>query len=107
MHSLNAVPFRNQPDPTDVETALVPDRESKMPIQRLLQDLQLEAEDVTRLVTAYEETLRALRLVDRIDPIADLVARKVIEIGLSGNRDAAEISDLAVKQLENPQGGTA
>jgi hypothetical protein len=70
-----------------------------MPIQRLLQNLELEAEDITRLVTAYEETLRALRLVDRTDPIADLVARKVIEIGLSGDRDAAEISNLAVKQL--------
>jgi hypothetical protein len=70
-----------------------------MPIQRLLQNLELEAEDMTRLVTAYEETLRALRLVDRTDPIADLVARKVIEIGLSSDRDAAEISNLAVKQL--------
>jgi hypothetical protein len=73
-----------------------------MPIQRLLQNLELEAEAVTRLVIAYEETLRALRLVDRTDPIADLVARKVIEIGLSGDRDAAEISSLAVRQLGSP-----
>lgn len=51
-----------------------------MPIQRLLQNLELEPEDITRLVIAYEKTLRALRLVDRTDPIADLVARKVIEI---------------------------
>jgi hypothetical protein len=36
-----------------------------VPIQRLLQKLELEAEAVTRLVTAFEETLRALRLVDR------------------------------------------
>ena len=70
-----------------------------MPIQRLLQNLELEAEAFTRLVRAYEKTLHALRLVDRTDPITELVARKVIEIGRSGGRDAAEISSLAVKQL--------
>jgi hypothetical protein len=73
-----------------------------MAIQRLLRHLELEADAVRRLVTAYEETLRALRLVDRTDPITDLVARKVIEIGRSGDRDAAEISSLAVRQLGSP-----
>jgi hypothetical protein len=73
-----------------------------MPIQRLLQNLELEAEAVMRLVTAYEETLRALRLVDRTDPITNLVAWKVIEIGRSSDRDAAEISSLAIRQLGNP-----
>jgi hypothetical protein len=70
-----------------------------MPIQRLLQNLELEAEAFTRLVRAYEKTLHALRLVDRTDPITELVARKVIEIGRSGGRDAAEISSLALRQL--------
>lgn len=32
-------------------------------------------------MTAYETTLRALPLVDRSDPIARLVARKVLEVG--------------------------
>ena len=78
-----------------------------MPIQRLLQDLEIEAEAVTRLVHAYEETLHALRLVDRTDPITDLVARKVIEIGRAGGRDAAEISSLAVRQLGADEAGNA
>ena len=73
-----------------------------MAIQRLLQNLELEAEAVARLVHAYKETLLALRLVDRTDPITDLVARKVIEIGCSGGRDAAEISSLVVRQLGSP-----
>ena len=76
-----------------------------MAIQRLLQNLELEAEAVARLVHAYEATLHALRLVDRTDPITDLVARKVIEIGCSGGRDAAEISSLAVKQLGADEAG--
>jgi NH3-dependent NAD+ synthetase len=70
-----------------------------MAILRLLQNSQLAAEDMARLVVAYEETLRALCLIDRGDPITDLVARKVIEIGLSGVRDSAQISSLAVKAL--------
>jgi hypothetical protein len=48
---------------------------------------------------AYEKTLRALRLVDRGDPITELVARKVIEIGQGGVRDPAQISRLAVEAL--------
>jgi hypothetical protein len=70
-----------------------------MAILRLLQNSQLAAEDMARLVTAYEETLRALNLVDRIDPITELVARKVIEISQSDVRDPAQISRLAVMAL--------
>jgi hypothetical protein len=70
-----------------------------MPILRLLEHLQLDADDVTRLVSAYEETLRVLRLVDRADPIAELVARKVIEIGQTGVRDPAQISILVVRDF--------
>ncbi len=67
-----------------------------MPIYRLLQN---SSEDVTHLVAAYEETLRALGLVDRTDPVTELVARKVIEIGQTGIREAREISRLAVEAL--------
>ena len=70
-----------------------------MPIYRLLQDSSLPAESTARLVTAYQQTLRALRLVDRNDPITELVARKIIEIAASGLHDPAEISKRAVKAL--------
>ena len=70
-----------------------------MPILRLLEPLQLEPDDVARLASAYEETLRALRLVDRADPIVELVARKVIEISQTGVRDPAQISILVVRDL--------
>jgi hypothetical protein len=70
-----------------------------MAILRLLQNSQFAAEDVAGLVAAYEKTLRALYLVDRSDPITELVARKVIEIGQSGVRDPAQISRLAVEAL--------
>ena len=52
-----------------------------------------------RLVAAYEQTLRALRLKDRDDPITQLVAEKIIAIGRLEIEDPAEISKLALKEL--------
>jgi hypothetical protein len=71
----------------------------EMAILRLLQNSQLAAEDLARLVAAHEKTLQALCQVDRSDPITELVARKVIEISQSGVRDPAQISRLAVRAL--------
>jgi hypothetical protein len=38
-------------------------------------------------------------LVDRNDPIAEIVAKRVIEIGATGDREPSEISKIAVKRL--------
>jgi hypothetical protein len=62
-----------------------------MTIYRLLKDTAFGPEDIERLVMAYEQTLRALRLKDRNDPIGRL-----------GIEDPAEISKLALKQLGPP-----
>jgi len=47
--------------------------------------------------------LKGLHLVDRNDPICEIVARKTIEIGLDGTRDPQEIAAQTIKQLD-PQG---
>jgi hypothetical protein len=73
-----------------------------MTFQRLFKDTAFGPEDIERLVTAYEQTLRALRLKDRNDPITQLVAEKIIAIGRMGIEDPAEISKLALKQLRPP-----
>jgi hypothetical protein len=70
-----------------------------MPINRLLKDSNLGPEEIERLKSAYGQALRSLCLVDRNDPIAEIVAKKIIEIGATGVRDPAEISTLAVEQL--------
>ena len=61
-----------------------------------------EPKDIERLVTAFELTLRALRLKDRDDPITQLVAEKIIAIGRTGIENPAEISNLALKELGLP-----
>ena len=70
-----------------------------MAIYKLLQNTAFEPEDIERLVSAYEQTLRALRLKDRSDPITQLVAEKIIAIGRLRIEDPAEISKLALKEL--------
>lgn len=79
-----------------------------MAIYRLLQNSPLGPEEISRLVSAYEATLKALGLKDRSDPITQMVARKIIEIGQTGVRDPFQLSTLAVRELGGePTGGLA
>jgi hypothetical protein len=73
-----------------------------MPINRLLNGSNLGPEEVERLNRAYTCALRQLHLVDRDDPVADIVARKIIEVGATGISDPKEISKTAIKQLGLP-----
>jgi hypothetical protein len=54
------------------------------------------------LTEAYERTLKSLSLVERNDPLTELVAKKVIELGQRGVRDPKELSALAIKELGIP-----
>jgi hypothetical protein len=49
-------------------------------------------EEVGRLNDSYKRTLRALNLIDRNDPLSEIVAKKVIEIGLDGICAATDIA---------------
>jgi hypothetical protein len=70
-----------------------------MTIYKIIQNTPLGPDDIRRLVTAYEQTLLALRLKERDDPITLIVAQKIFEVGQTGIEDAADISKLAIKQL--------
>jgi hypothetical protein len=74
-----------------------------MPINRLLAGSSLGPEEIGRLNDAYERTLRAMHLVDRNDPLAEIVAKKVIEVGLNGTRDPTQIAKAVVKKLGLPK----
>ena len=70
-----------------------------MPINRLLNDSAVEPEQVELLNRAYSLALRSLHLVDRNDPITEIVARKIIEVGQAGIKDPAEVAARAVKEI--------
>jgi hypothetical protein len=67
-----------------------------MAIHRLLQNMPMTPEDIGRLAAAYEATLQMLELADRSDPLTQLVASKIIEIGQTGVRDPLQISAIAI-----------
>jgi hypothetical protein len=70
-----------------------------MPINRLLKDGKFKPEEVERLNRAFALALSLLGLVDRNDPICEMVARKVIDIDAAGTHEPEEIAKLAVARL--------
>ncbi len=70
-----------------------------MTIRRLLRNCSASAEEIARLYVAYRKTLRGLCLVDRNDPVCEMVARRIIEIAGTGIRDPKQISRIAIEQF--------
>jgi hypothetical protein len=73
-----------------------------MAIYRLLQEAAFSPEDISRMTAAYEAALRLLRLTDRTDPVTEIVAKKIIEVTRSGERDPPRICARALKELGIP-----
>ncbi|KGJ70735.1 hypothetical protein ACVILJ_001207 [Bradyrhizobium diazoefficiens] len=70
-----------------------------MPIYRLLQNLPMGPEEVNRMTTAFDKALRTIGIKDRSDPMAEMIAKKIVEIAQTGVRDPAEISAQAIREL--------
>jgi hypothetical protein len=70
-----------------------------MPINRLLANSKLGPEEIKRLNAAYTYALRSLSVVDRNDPLCEMVARKVIEAGATGISEPREIAEMAVARI--------
>jgi hypothetical protein len=68
-----------------------------MPIQQLLDHAAFNPEEVRLLRSVFEDTLRALSLADRDDPVTLLVARKIVELAGRGERDPARLRQAAIQ----------
>ena len=75
-----------------------------MPINRLIAQGSFDRAEIERLQQAFEITLKTLGLVDRSDPLTEMVARTIIEISGIGKDDAAQLSARAIKDLGLPYG---
>jgi len=53
------------------------------------------------LVSAFEASLKALRLVDRRDPAVLIVARHVIALAKEGTRDPIVLPDQVLKSFKS------
>jgi hypothetical protein len=70
-----------------------------MPINRLLKEGNFTPAEVERLNQAFALALTVLGLVDRNDPICEIVASKIISTYAAGTREPEEIAQLAVARL--------
>lgn len=64
-----------------------------------MQNSAFAPEDVKRLGTAYERALAQLGLVDRNDPFTETVAKMIIEVAQTGEKDPDLICALALGRL--------
>jgi len=71
-----------------------------VPVDRLLKTGTFEPEQVTILGDVFEDVLQALGLADRHDLLTEMVAKKVIELAQSGERDPVRLKVLTLEAFE-------
>jgi hypothetical protein len=83
-------------------------RGSTVPIYELLRRQGAFApEEVEALGRVFEDVLQTLGLVDRQDPLTSLVAKKVVELAMSGVRAPARLKALTVQAFTQQQQNSA
>jgi hypothetical protein len=70
-----------------------------MPINRLLKVGKHTSEEIELLKKAFDLALHSMGLVDRNDPLCEMVARKVIDAGATGLSKPREIAEMAVARI--------
>ena len=74
-----------------------------MPIYALLKSNgSFLPEEVAMLGNVFEDVLQTLGLVDRKDPMTEMVAKKLMELATAGMRDPARLKALTVQAFSEP-----
>jgi len=71
-----------------------------MPIYRRVERETFDPEVVMLLCEVFEDVLNTLGLVDRLDPLTELVAEKIIELAHSGQRDRKRLKQLTLEAFQ-------
>ena len=71
-----------------------------MSLARYMQEGVFDPSAIEAMTTAYLAVCESLRLASRTDPLTEIIARKVIEIASTGERDPARIRDLTLLALK-------
>jgi hypothetical protein len=65
-----------------------------MPIYRLVrEEVVFTPEEISTITGAFESALQSLGLVNRSDPLAEIVARTIIDFAKGGERDPDRLRD--------------
>jgi hypothetical protein len=70
-----------------------------VPIRAFIGDASFTPEQVFALNEAFNAALAELKLADRQDRRAELVAKKIIEVARLGERDPKRLCELALKDI--------
>lgn len=73
-----------------------------MALYRQLAEAAFDQKDIDRMTAAYEAALQLLRLKNRDDPIAELIAAKIIQVTRLGESDSPRICARALQELGIP-----
>ena len=72
-----------------------------MPIRLIIKnDHAFSPDEAKALVEAFEDTLRALNLAGREDPITMLVAKRIVELAKQGERDPVQLRERTLKTIQ-------
>ena len=75
-----------------------------MPIYEIMRRQGVFApEEVAMLGKVFEDLLQTLGLVDRKDPMTEMVAKKLVELATSGIRDPARLKALTIQAFTQQQ----
>lgn len=78
-----------------------------MPLTPYLKEAVFDPTEIEALNTAFAATCKSRQLVDRHDPLAEVVARIIIDIARTGERNPQRIHDLALQALKELDQRTA
>jgi hypothetical protein len=70
-----------------------------MPIRGMLDADVFNPREISEIAAAFEATLAALNLVDRSDPVTQLIAKAIIDCAKSGEIDRAKLRDCALEAV--------
>jgi hypothetical protein len=68
-------------------------------IYKLLQNAAFGPDEIKAMTTAYEDALRTLNHKDRNDPITEIIAKAIIAIAQTGERDPVRLCEQAIANL--------
>ena len=70
-----------------------------MAIYRLIAAGSFGPDEIKSMTAAYERVLADLRLADRTDPLTEIVAKAIVNVTATGERDPQVIAQRALNAL--------
>ena len=70
-----------------------------MAIYRLIASGTFDPDVIEVMIAAYERALSELSLTDRNDPLTELIAKSIINVTATGERDPGKIKERALNAL--------